>query len=147
MIRAISPERELDQILSRDVRPIEAEFVIFDNTLSIQEHAVDSYAQWLKRSTKRTKTQKVLRDREAVLGDLHDQLSSSFIAKKKNGAQENIAFRFCRGFLFVLEWKALSKSWLLKTAFRLFDPRKRGFTIQPAKKNALAPTWSPSYSF
>lgn len=51
MILALSPERELDQILAGDVNPIVAEFVICDNTLCIQEHAVASYTQWLNRST------------------------------------------------------------------------------------------------
>jgi hypothetical protein len=145
MIRRIDAATALDQIIAGDPNPIVAEFVIYDDiTLLIPEHAINSYATWLKRQ-KRSRS--ISKDRDELMSDLHDCLSASFIAKREDKTKPNIVFRFWKGFIFVLEWAVTTHSWLLKTAYRVFTPRKRGFTIKPAKKDQLASTWSPSYSF
>jgi hypothetical protein len=146
MVVSISAERELDQILSGDPNPIVAEFAVWNETLQVPEHAIDQYIFWLKRS-KRARSENISYDRNRITCDLQDQLSASFLAKKKGSTEENIVFRFWKGFIYILKWDVVSQLWLLKTAYQMLTPRKRGFTIIPAKRTQLPLTWSPTYCF
>lgn len=147
MIRKIDAAKELDQILAGDPNPIVAEFVIYDNiTLLIPEHAINSYATWLNRLN-HPSSGNVLKNRDELMCELHDGLLASFFAKREDKSKPNIVFRFWKSFIFVLEWTVTSNLWVLKTAYKVFTPRKRGFKIKPVKKDQLALTWSPLYSF
>lgn len=139
-IPRIGKVKELDPEVIKDHK-IVAVFGICNNTLCIQDHALQRYLS-------RGETEQA---NSSALEMLYYALSVSLVVKRRNdkkqtakhGAQQAV-YRFRDGWIFVLTWIEQLGVWLLKTAYPKDKSQRRVYSIKNNRAAIRASAWSSS---
>lgn len=139
-IPRIGNAKELNSKVIEDHK-IVAVFGICNNTLCIQDHALQRYVS-------RGEAEKL---DSTALDELYYSLSVSLVIKRKNEAKQRLKhgleksmYRFMDGWIFVLTWIEQLGIWLLKTAYRKDKNNARVYSIQCTRAAIRASAWEPA---
>ncbi len=131
--------KELNPQVLEDHR-IVAIFGICNNTLCVQDHALDRYVSRVHSD----------QAKKPILEQLYYLLSASLVVKRKNEAKQTAKhgsckaiYRFEEGWIFVLTWIEQFGFWLLKTVYHKEEGQLRVYDIKNTRAAIRASAWSP----
>lgn len=142
VLPTIGDVKELDPQIIKDHHLV-ALFGICQNTLGVQDHALDKYLNKVQTE----------QSRQSALQELYIRLSTSLVVARKNAEKQKdrnggvpAVYRFEDGWIFVLTWVERFGIWLLKTVYPKGTWQQRVYVIKNTREAIRASAWTPTFA-